>query len=124
MVIRPRYGDTMVDPCSNAARRRRGPEARAAAQRRHPHQQRRRSSSRSSASPIEHLVSRLFAPCMTNANLTPTRPVLVTGATGKVGSRVLARLERLGVAARAGSRTAAPPFDWAEPDTWPAVLDQ
>jgi uncharacterized protein YbjT (DUF2867 family) len=61
---------------------------------------------------------------MTNEKLIPTRPLLVTGATGKVGSRVLARLECLGVAARVGSRAAAPPFDWTRPETWPAALDQ
>jgi len=61
---------------------------------------------------------------MTNANLVPTNPVLVTGATGKVGSRVLPRLERRGVAARVGSRAATPPFDWAKPETWRAALDQ
>jgi uncharacterized protein YbjT (DUF2867 family) len=55
---------------------------------------------------------------------TPVRLVLVTGATGKVGSRVLARLDPLGVPTRGGSRVAAPPFDWARPESWPVALGQ
>jgi uncharacterized protein YbjT (DUF2867 family) len=51
------------------------------------------------------------------------RPVLVLGATGKVGARVAARLEALGLAVRRGSRTASVPFDWTEPATWGRVLD-
>lgn len=47
---------------------------------------------------------------------------LVTGATGKTGSRVLQRLEALGHEVRPGSREAAIPFDWDDPATWEAAL--
>lgn len=52
--------------------------------------------------------------------------VLVLAATGKTGSRVLTRLrERTDrdLRLRAGSRSAPIPFDWDDPDGWPAVLD-
>ncbi|MEM6551521.1 MAG: NmrA family transcriptional regulator [Planctomycetota bacterium] len=51
-----------------------------------------------------------------------SQPILVTGATGKTGSRVLAQLEALGHAARPGSRHAQLPFDWDDPTTWDAAL--
>jgi uncharacterized protein YbjT (DUF2867 family) len=55
--------------------------------------------------------------------MSSQRPVLVLGATGKTGRRVMARLETRGIAVRPGSRAAEPPFDWREPASWPAVLD-
>ena len=51
------------------------------------------------------------------------KPTLVLGATGKTGRRVLERLDARGVATRAASRSAQPPFDWESPATWPAVLE-
>ena len=50
-------------------------------------------------------------------------PILVLGATGKTGSRVLSRLEDLNWPARAGSRKADPAFDWMNPATWDACLE-
>jgi uncharacterized protein YbjT (DUF2867 family) len=52
-----------------------------------------------------------------------TKPTLVISSTGKTGSRVAERLEARGVPTRAGSRSADPPFDWEDPDTWAAALD-
>jgi len=52
-----------------------------------------------------------------------TQPTLVISSTGKTGSRVAERLEARGVPTRAGSRSADPPFDWEDPDTWAAALD-
>ena len=49
--------------------------------------------------------------------------ILVTGATGKTGSRVLARLTAAGHDTRSGSRRAATPFDWENPATWEKALD-
>jgi uncharacterized protein YbjT (DUF2867 family) len=49
--------------------------------------------------------------------------VLVTGATGTTGRRVVAGLKREGVSCRAVSRTSEIAFDWARPDTWWPVLD-
>lgn len=51
-----------------------------------------------------------------------TQPILVIGATGKTGSRVAARLESMDLLVRRGTRSAAIPFDWEQPDTWPAAL--
>ncbi len=51
-----------------------------------------------------------------------TKPFLITGATGKTGSRVLARLKAGGHDARSGSRKAQPPFDWDNPATWEKAL--
>jgi len=53
---------------------------------------------------------------------TRTSPILVTGASGKTGSRVAARLAEGGHEIRLGSRRAEIPFDWNAPQTWPAVL--
>lgn len=50
------------------------------------------------------------------------RPVLVTAATGKTGSRVAARLAVAGLTVRAGSRRATPAFDWQAPESWGAAL--
>ena len=52
-----------------------------------------------------------------------TKPTLVISSTGKTGSRVAERLEARGVPVRPGSRSANPPFDWEDPDTWAAALD-
>jgi uncharacterized protein YbjT (DUF2867 family) len=60
-------------------------------------------------------------PDMTNHAHTDS-PILVLGATGKTGRRVIERLEARGVPVRAGSRAADPPFDWSDRDTWGSVL--
>jgi len=52
-----------------------------------------------------------------------TKKILVLGANGKTGRRVLERLENnKDVEVRAGSRSAAIPFDWEKPETWQAAL--
>ena len=51
-------------------------------------------------------------------------PVLVIGATGKTGRRIVRKLEALGLPVRAGSRQATPRrFDWHDPAGWPAALE-
>jgi uncharacterized protein YbjT (DUF2867 family) len=50
-------------------------------------------------------------------------PILVLGGTGKTGRRVAERLTARGAKVRLGSRTASPPFDWGDPATWPAALE-
>lgn len=50
-------------------------------------------------------------------------PILVLGATGKTGSRVLARLNDRGIPTRAGSRASTPPFDWGDRSTWAPALE-
>ncbi|MDV5143467.1 NAD(P)H-binding protein [Streptomyces sp. SBC-4] len=50
-------------------------------------------------------------------------PILVTGGTGKSGSRVVSRLWAQGAPVRVGSRTGEPPFDWHDRTTWDAALD-
>jgi uncharacterized protein YbjT (DUF2867 family) len=49
-------------------------------------------------------------------------PIVVLGASGKTGRRVVARLRARDLPVRLGSRSAQPPFDWNEPHTWAPVL--
>ncbi len=51
-----------------------------------------------------------------------TTPVLVIGATGKIGSRVITRLEQRGIPARGASRRSNPAFDWENQSTWAPAL--
>jgi uncharacterized protein YbjT (DUF2867 family) len=51
-----------------------------------------------------------------------TRPVLVIGATGKTGRRIVRLLEQPGVPVRPGARRSPVPFDWDRPETWDAAL--
>ncbi len=51
------------------------------------------------------------------------QPILVLGATGKTGSRIARRLEEKGQAVRRASRNSETPFDWDQPQTWPAILE-
>jgi uncharacterized protein YbjT (DUF2867 family) len=55
--------------------------------------------------------------CMTN------EPILVLGATGKTGRRVVERLQARGVEVRAGSRSSQPPFHWEDASTWAPALE-
>ena len=50
------------------------------------------------------------------------KPILVLGATGKTGRRIIERLTAQGHAVREGSRQAATPFDWNQPATWAEAL--
>ncbi|WP_417581880.1 NAD(P)H-binding protein [Pelagibacterium sp.] len=52
-----------------------------------------------------------------------TKTILVVGATGKVGSRVAARLAEHGHAHRAVSRSTTPSFDWENPESWAKALE-
>ncbi len=49
--------------------------------------------------------------------------ILVIGATGKTGSRVVKQLQNRGIEPRIGSRNATPGFDWNNKDTWVNSLD-
>ncbi|MEA1903126.1 MAG: NAD(P)H-binding protein [Actinomycetota bacterium] len=55
--------------------------------------------------------------------ITQRKPILVLGATGKTGRRIVERLTADGVPVRSGSRTANPPFDWNDKTTWAPALD-
>lgn len=48
--------------------------------------------------------------------------VLVIGATGKTGKRIVQRLEARGLHVRLAFRHSPIPFDWEQPATWPAAL--
>ncbi|MEJ2869367.1 NAD-dependent epimerase/dehydratase family protein [Actinomycetospora sp. OC33-EN08] len=48
--------------------------------------------------------------------------IVVTGATGKTGRRIVPRLRAAGTQVRAVGRTSEPRHDWADRTTWPAVL--
>jgi uncharacterized protein YbjT (DUF2867 family) len=50
------------------------------------------------------------------------QPILIIGSTGKTGRRIARKLADLGYPVRHGSRRSATPFDWEQPDTWPAAL--
>ena len=52
-----------------------------------------------------------------------TQPILVLGATGKTGRRVVERLRARNLPVRVGSRSANPPFQWEAPETWAAALN-
>ncbi len=55
---------------------------------------------------------------------TSTEPILILGATGKTGKRVLARLLDAGLDARGASRSSEIRFDWTDRSTWaPALRD-
>lgn len=54
--------------------------------------------------------------------MTNTAPILVIGATGKIGSRVLSRLQAQAIPARGASRRTSPAFDWDNPASWAATL--
>lgn len=43
--------------------------------------------------------------------------ILILGANGKTGSRVVKKLEDLGIPVRRGSRSADPAFDWKDEST-------
>ena len=50
------------------------------------------------------------------------QPILVLGATGKTGRRIVDRLSAKAHAVPKGSRQADPAFDWDNPRTWSAAL--
>ncbi|MFD3684007.1 NAD(P)H-binding protein [Nocardiopsis sp. NPDC058631] len=54
---------------------------------------------------------------------TTRRPILVVGATGKTGRRVVARLRAAGHEVRAASRSGEWPFDWNDRATWGPALE-
>ncbi len=49
--------------------------------------------------------------------------VLVLGATGKTGRRIVANLKDKGIRVRRGSRSSVPSFDWNNESTWDDCLD-
>jgi uncharacterized protein YbjT (DUF2867 family) len=53
---------------------------------------------------------------------TTYETVLVLGATGKTGRRIVEQLADRGHVVRAGSRAANPAFDWSQPGSWDACL--
>lgn len=48
--------------------------------------------------------------------------ILVIGGTGKTGRRVVSQLKARGALVRVGSRSSEPSFDWENPETWTAAL--
>jgi uncharacterized protein YbjT (DUF2867 family) len=53
---------------------------------------------------------------------TRHQPTVVLGGTGKIGRRVVERLNARGLPVRIGSRSGDPPFDWDERSTWATAL--
>lgn len=59
-----------------------------------------------------------------SANNKSNHPlILVTGGTGKTGSRIVERLRAKGYPTRVGSRSTTPSFDWNNEAGWDACLD-
>ena len=52
-----------------------------------------------------------------------TKPVLVNGATGKTGRRVVERLNAKGIPVKAASRSGETRFEWNDKSTWAPALD-
>jgi hypothetical protein len=50
-------------------------------------------------------------------------PILVIGATGKTGHRIVRLLAQRGFPVREGARGGPTPFDWDWPETWARALD-
>lgn len=63
----------------------------------------------------------LGLPVLTGA--MPDQPILVTGATGKSGSRVVRQLRAKGLPVRAAARGGEHVFDWTDSGTWDAALE-
>jgi len=59
---------------------------------------------------------------MNDSHQNRTKPILVLGATGKTGRRVVERLQTRGVPVRAVSRTTEISFDWTDQATWSPAL--
>ncbi|MFJ7159165.1 NAD(P)H-binding protein [Streptomyces sp. NPDC101118] len=55
--------------------------------------------------------------------MTQNTTTLVIGGTGKTGRRVVSKLTERGLDVRVGSRSAAVPFVWEDPETWAPALD-
>ncbi len=55
-------------------------------------------------------------------NTQQSPKVLITGATGKTGKRIVQTLEQKGVIVRHGSRCGTPAFDWNDESTWTSAL--
>jgi uncharacterized protein YbjT (DUF2867 family) len=53
---------------------------------------------------------------------TNSKDILVLGATGKTGRRLVPRLRAAGARVRPASRTGEVRFDWSDPATWPDAL--
>lgn len=63
-------------------------------------------------------------PSTSSQTEAPARgPILVLGATGKTGRRIVERLRTRELPVRLGSRSATPPFDWSSEANWDAVLE-
>ena len=54
--------------------------------------------------------------------MTTTNPILVIGASGKVGSRIVARLQQQNIPVRAASRRTSPAFDWEDQASWAPAM--
>lgn len=52
-----------------------------------------------------------------------SKPILIIGATGKTGKRIVKKLQQLNQPVRIGSRMGTPPFDWEDNKTWQAALE-
>ncbi|WNZ06497.1 NAD(P)H-binding protein [Streptomyces sp. 11x1] len=61
--------------------------------------------------------------CSRLAEVMSEHPILVTGATGKSGRRVVTQLRAKGLPVRAASRNGEHVLDWTDSATWDAALE-
>lgn len=64
-----------------------------------------------------------FTGVMTQTPEPTQQPILILGATGKTGHRIVDRLRAGGHPVRAASRTSTVRFDWADRSTWAGALE-
>lgn len=60
---------------------------------------------------------------MNNTKSTSKNRILVLGANGKTGGRIVQRLTALGWPVQSASRSTTPKFDWDDSTTWEPVLE-
>jgi len=60
---------------------------------------------------------------MSNTRSKTEKKILVIGATGKTGSRVVQRLTKLGWPVQGATPSSDPKFDWNDSTTWKPVLE-
>jgi uncharacterized protein YbjT (DUF2867 family) len=60
---------------------------------------------------------------MSNTKSRTEKKILVIGATGKTGSRILQRLTKLGLPVQSATPSSDPKFDWNDSTTWKPALE-
>lgn len=67
--------------------------------------------------------SRIMNTHTSNSSLNQKQTILVIGANGKTGKRVVKKLQEAGIQWKAASRSSETRFDWDDRKTWDAALE-